>query len=131
MTPPLNVALAAEWITSGEADKVVALKQEEAARRNALTVEILRGHLFSGYPTGFFVWLLLPAPWTGRSFEDAARDQGVRVFGAEKFVVGGTPPPPAVRISLTGPETLDSVARGLSVLNSILKNPGPVPEGIL
>ncbi len=131
MTPPLNVALAAEMILSGKADKVLAAKREEAARRNIRARDILKGFSYTGYDTGFFLWLNLPRPWTGRTYEDAARNAGVRVFGAEKFAVGGTPAPAAARISLTGPESLEALSKGLSVLRDILDAPGPPPEGIL
>ena len=131
MTPPLNAALAAEIILSGEAEKVLALKKKEAARRNILARDIFTGSSFRGCSTGFFLWLDLPGPWTGRAFEDAARNAGVRVFGAEKFAVGGTPAPAAVRISLTGTDSRDSLVKGLSVLQGITQAPVPLPEGIL
>ncbi|MBI5594345.1 MAG: hypothetical protein HY881_28175 [Deltaproteobacteria bacterium] len=86
---------------------------------------------FSGSSHGLFIWLFLEPPWIGRSFEDAAYKAGVRVFGAEKFVAGGSTPPAAVRISLSGPESLDSVRRGLTVLSRLLSGNGPASEVIL
>jgi DNA-binding transcriptional MocR family regulator len=48
-----------------------------------------------------------------------AREAGVRIFRAEKFAVGSGAPQ-AVRISLTGAETAERLARGLDVIASIL-----------
>ena len=72
MAPPLNVELTAMWITDGTADRVVAAKQAEAARRYMLACDILDGLRFRGKRTGFFLWLELPEPWTGRALEQAA-----------------------------------------------------------
>ncbi len=120
MTPPLNVELISMWIKDGTADKVIDLKQKEAAERFILTKKILNGYSFSGIPTGFFIWLSLPRPWRGNIFEQRMRELGVNVFGAEKFTVGDAPAPPAARISLTGTKTLEELATGLQLVKRVL-----------
>lgn len=120
MAPPLNVELASMWIMDGTADRVVEQKRAEASRRYMIACDVLEGFRFRGKPSGFYVWLELPEPWTGQAFEAAAHEQGVNVFGAEKFVVGETTPPPAARISLTGAESMDEFRRGLWVILNIL-----------
>lgn len=131
MTPPVNVALVSDWILNGRADVTASEKRNEAARRHALAEAHLRGFNFSGHRSGYFLWLRLPEPWTGIRFEHHALKAGVRVFGAEKFVAGGRPPEPGIRISLTGPPTLHELSRGLSRLKQLLSDPFPAPEGIL
>ncbi|XXJ21559.1 PLP-dependent aminotransferase family protein [Desulfovibrio caledoniensis] len=121
MAPPLNVELTAMWIADGTADRVVAAKQAEAARRYMLACDILDGLRFHGKRTGFFLWLELPEPWTGHALEQAAAAQGVNVFGAEKFVVGQNPAPRAARVALTGTESLDQLEKGLLTLREILR----------
>jgi DNA-binding transcriptional MocR family regulator len=122
MAPPLNVELTAMWINDGTADRVVAAKQAEAARRYMLACDVLDGLRFRGKRTGFFLWLELPEPWTGRALEQAAAQQGVSVFGAEKFVVGQSPAPRAARVSLTGVESLDQLEQGLRTVRDILRS---------
>ena len=121
MAPPLNAELAAMWIKDGTADRVVAAKRDEAARRYALAGRILAGHEYRGLPTGFFLWLHLPRPWTGTTFEAAARRAGIGVFAAEKFAVGETVAPAAVRVSLTGAADPDEMRRGLETVAGLLR----------
>ncbi|QGY39579.1 aminotransferase class I/II-fold pyridoxal phosphate-dependent enzyme [Pseudodesulfovibrio cashew] len=120
MAPPLNVELAAMWITDGTAEQILEAKRAEAARRYMIACDVLDGLRFRGKPTGFFCWLELPAPWTGAAFEAAARARGINVFGAEKFVVGDTAAPAAARLSLTGAEDIDDYRQGLWVLWHLL-----------
>ena len=84
MTPSLNAELACLWITDGTASAALERKRREARKRSAIAREMLQGLDYSGHPTGFFIWLALPAPWRGNTFEAAARAAGVNVFGAEK-----------------------------------------------
>jgi DNA-binding transcriptional MocR family regulator len=120
MTPPLNVELAAMWIEDGTADAVLAAKRAEAARRYMEACDLLEGLRFRGKPSGFYLWLDLPAPWTGARFEAEAGQAGVSVFGAQRFVVGESAPPPAARISLTGAERMADLTRGLTVIKDLL-----------
>lgn len=120
MAPPLNAELAAMWIQDGTADRVVERKRAEAARRYMIACDVLEGLRFRGKPSGFYLWLELPEPWTGQALETAARQQGINVFGAEKFAVGETVPPAAARISLTGAEDMDEFRHGLWVIWNLL-----------
>jgi len=120
MTPPLNIELINIWIKDGTADRVIELKRVEAGRRYALAEEILKDYSFQGGPTGFFIWLALPAPWRGLVFEQRMRELGVNVFGAEKFAVGDAPAPAAARISLTGVSSIDEFTAGLHLIKRVL-----------
>lgn len=120
MAPPLNVELVTIWIKDGTVDRVLELKRAEAAKRFELAREILAEYFFSGISTGFFIWLSLPAPWTGAQFEQRMRELGVNVFGAEKFTVGDAAVPAAARVSLTGTKTLDELTTGLKLIKRVL-----------
>ena len=120
MTPPLNVELVGMWIKDGTADRVIDHKRREAAERFALAKKILHRYSFKGIPTGFFIWLDLPAPWRGFLFEQRMRELGVNVFAAEKFTVGDAAAPAAARLSLTGTKTLDELAAGLQLVKRVL-----------
>ena len=86
-----------------------------------LVKDILKGYSFRGTDTGFFIWLKLPDRWTGKVFELRAREAGISVFSAEKFAVGGTAAPDALRISLTGPSTIGELERGLEVIKDLME----------
>ncbi|SOB58882.1 Transcriptional regulator, GntR family with aminotransferase domain [Pseudodesulfovibrio profundus] len=122
MAPPLNAELTAMWINDGTADAVVEAKRQATAKRYMLACDVLEDFRFRGKPTGFFIWLELPEPWTGTMLEKAASKENVNVFGAEKFTVGDSPAPAAARISLTGAETMEEFCRGLWIIRNILTN---------
>ncbi len=63
----------------------------------------------------------LPEPWTGASFEAKARELGVNLFGAERFIVGGADVPRALRLSLTGTATREELRKGLEKINDMLE----------
>jgi len=131
MASPLNAALVARVITGGTAARIIEAKNEEARARNALALRKLRAYTLRTRPSGFFAWLTLPAGWTGREFELAAREAGVHVFGAERFAVGGRAAPPAARLSLAGPGTQQELSRGLDVLAGVLLRGRPSAGTIL
>lgn len=120
MAPTLNAALAAECIMDGTADRIIAAKLEAARQRNDLVGKLLHGYSFKGSDTGFFIWLNLPERWSGREFELKAREAGVNVFSAEKFAVG-VASPSALRISLTGPATIEELHKGLSITRELME----------
>lgn len=121
MAPPLNAELAAMWINDGTADRIVATKRQAVAKRYMVACDVLEDFRFRGKPTGFFLWLELPEPWTGATFAEAASLEKVNIFGAEKFSVGDGTPPSAARLSLTGTETMEDFCRGLWIIRNILK----------
>lgn len=130
MASPVSAELVSQLLTTGRADDIIRAKREEARLRGELAMEKFAPHTVFSRPNGFFVWLLLPEGWTGREFELAARAEGVRIFCAEKFMVGNKQLFPAVRLSLTGPETKADLSRGLDVLAGILANRHHEPEMI-
>lgn len=131
MTPALTTALAAMWIKDGTADAVPEARLAQVLERRALADEILRGLDYAGHGTGFYVWLNLPEPWTGAEFEERARQARLNVFGAERFAVGNTRPPRAVRLSLTGPATPAELGQGLSLVREILAGHVPLSAPLL
>ncbi|MFZ2959417.1 MAG: PLP-dependent aminotransferase family protein [Candidatus Ozemobacteraceae bacterium] len=130
MASPLNAAIVSYIIASESIETIIRNKRQEARYRTAMAEKSLAGFSLHTRPTGYFLWLNLPPGWTGHEFELTAREAGVRVFGAEKFAVGGSAAPAAVRISLTGPETREELARGLEILRTILVQGSPDPGAI-
>lgn len=120
MAPTLNAAVIAECIHSGSMEKAIAAKQQEAVCRNKLVSENLAGCNYAGLPAGYFIWLWLPKPWTGLDFEIRCRQLGVNIFSADKFAVGGSVPPSAVRVSLSGPSSQAQLSRGLELIAMLL-----------
>ena len=129
MASPLSAMLVARIMDSGAAERIIEAKKVEARRRSALANARLSSARFHCPRAGFFGWLELPSGWTGRDFEIAARAEGLRLFCAEKFAVGGRSPA-AVRLSLSGPETLEDVERGMGIVAGMLAR-GPRGEAAI
>jgi DNA-binding transcriptional MocR family regulator len=130
MASPITAELVSRLIESGKEEMILKRKREEAQRRNALANKILAGYDTAGRSCGFFQWLSLPGNWRGREFELALRESGVQVFCAEKFAVGSSPSPSAVRISLSGPDTMEELEKGLNAIKTLLQK-GCDDQGII
>lgn len=120
MASPFSAEIVSRLIGSETGEATLRGKRAEARRRNVLARQKLAAWSMLSRETGLFVWLYLPEEWSGLEFELAARAAGVRVFCAEKFAVGNGPVPRAVRVSLTGPDTVADLDRGLTILAGLL-----------
>lgn len=123
-TSHFNCEVAASLIESGMADRIVALKREEAESRSRIADELLAGWRMSGSKRDYFRFLYLPDGWSGREFERAAAAAGVRVSCADRFAIGGQSAPAAVRLSLSAARNREELHRGLGILRGLLEQ-GP------
>lgn len=121
MSPTLNAELVSTWIVDGTAERVLQAKRAEAARRMDIAREILPADSLHFQPSGFFIWLELPEPWTGSGFEARVREAEINLFCAEKFVVGDASAPRAVRMSLTGARTHEELRNGLKTVRDVME----------
>ncbi|OXS26078.1 MAG: GntR family transcriptional regulator [Acetobacterium sp. MES1] len=121
---PLMAVLAARVIVSGQLDQFIKSHQQNARQRNQLVNRNLSDYLCHGDETSIFRWLELPGTITGSVFEALAMEQGVRVYGAERFTVGNSIPSRAVRMSVCAPETLAELEQGLIILKNLLDDCG-------
>jgi DNA-binding transcriptional MocR family regulator len=128
MVPTLNAALICRWILDGTADATLSAKKKEASLRHNLAKEILCDYPFSSTPNGYFIWLPLPSGWTGPLFEFWARESRINLFCADKFAVGASDVPHAVRLSLTGTESIDQLQFALVTIRKLLQESShPMP----
>lgn len=123
---PLCVSLCCEAIVDGTVEKSLRKKQKEMDRRVALIRDTLSGFDVTCSEHSIYAWLFMPDSWQARDFEQQAEKNGVRVFSADKFVVGSFPAPNCVRLAVTGPADTPSMKKGLDILVSILKKEGGV-----
>ena len=121
---PLSVAIACEAITDGTLSKALKSKTKEMARRLKVVQNALAEFSITCSAESNYAWLFLPDSWQSKEFERQAEKNGVRVFSADRFVVGPFTPPNCVRLSLTGPKDIPTLKRGLDVLSGLLKKEG-------
>ena len=101
VTPVAIADIAAYWIESDWADRLIEARRTELEARNALALEILGRSGLHQHPCGHHVWLELPAAWEREAFLRAAEDRGIALNGAAWFAFGHVPLPNAVRISIS------------------------------
>lgn len=123
VTPALTAEVAARWIESGVADRMIALRRAELEARNTLAAGILARRTFHAHPCGHHLWLELPEPWRPDRFVLRAAQRGIAVNGADWFTVVPGPPPPAVRVCIGGIRERDDLARALRELDSLIDEP--------
>lgn len=122
MPSPLTAELARIWIENGTADSTITLKKAEARRRNLLVTKKLRGQKFNSQTGGYFLWLTLPESWNATDFVREAAEQDVKITPGDQFLVGHASDSDKVRLSLSAPETIEDLERGLDAIAAILKS---------
>lgn len=120
MAPTLNAEIACECISGGTADEIIASKRQELRRRARRMETELSGYEYRYVPDSMFVWVTLPDYWRSVEFERTANLNGVNVISSDKFSVGSIVPPNCVRISLSGPGSMEEFEEGLAILRKIL-----------
>ncbi len=122
MAPTLNSAIITEVIHNGDAEKIILCKLKEANARFEIAKREMASFRFHGFPNTYFIWLELPEQWIPSKFEEYAKKAGIQVFGAEKFIIGSSIPPAAIRISLSGVASQKILADGLRTLAVLLQD---------
>jgi len=120
MVSPLNLEIVNRIFNSALLQELIAEKKQELINRNALVNSIFQGYDIYGEATCNFRWLLLPSGWSGQDFEIEARKKGVQIFCADRFAIGKTTPPRAVRISISSPPDKTVLENGLTALKALL-----------
>ncbi len=122
MPSPLTAEVARVWIENGTADSTITLKKAEARRRNQLAARKLKRQKFNAQTCGYFLWLTLPETWNASDFVHEAAELDVKVTPGDQFLVGRAGDSSTVRLSLSAPESIEELERGLDAIVSILKN---------
>ncbi|MBN3856564.1 MULTISPECIES: PLP-dependent aminotransferase family protein [unclassified Paraburkholderia] len=127
MTSPLSAEIAARWIVNGEIDRLVAQQRACVDVRQAIAAEVLSGWTYRTDPASPHLWLPLAEPWRAAEFAAALRQAGVLAKTADSFVIGRGSAPHAVRLSLGGARSHETLRDALEVLARTLRNG---PEGL-
>ncbi|WP_099469773.1 aminotransferase-like domain-containing protein [Konateibacter massiliensis] len=122
MVSPLMIEAAIRLIHSKAADDILESRREHTRNRNRRLNSILDGYEIYGDELCNFRWLVLPEGFTGRTFELYAKNAGVQLYCAERFVVGSSKVPSAVRIAVTAEENDEKFEKGLKILKKILES---------
>jgi DNA-binding transcriptional MocR family regulator len=123
ITPALVSEIAAMWIESDVADRLIRARRAEMNARNAMTVEMLGERALFTHPCGHHVWVELPPPWTAELFVVRAEQCGVAVNNGEWFQVEPGPAPEAVRICIGNAPGREALRWALQTLDHLIDEP--------
>ena len=119
MVPPIEVAVAVEWMQNGTVDRVALWKRDEIRARQEIARKVL-GRMATGALESQHVWLQLPARWPADDFTREARQRGVIVTAGREFAVARHAAPNAVRVCLGPPADRATLKKALTTLTDIL-----------
>lgn len=122
MVSPILIETTIRLIQSEASSKILESRRDHTKERNQRINEILKDYRILGDNLCNFRWLLLPEGFTGKTFELCAKNAGVQLYGAERFVVGNSKIPAAVRIAVTAEPKDEEFERGLHILKEILES---------
>ncbi len=117
---PFLLELSARLIHTRKADNIAAQRRDYTRQQNQIVSRYLEKFEVLGEDTCPFHWILLPEAFTGKSFEICARNEGVQVYSGERFLVGNSRTPAAVRISVTAARNSAEFEEGIRILRRIL-----------
>ena len=123
VTTPLIAEIAARWIESGTAQRLIDQRREELAARNAIALEAIGDRRVRAHPLGHHIWLELEEPWTADLFALRAGQEGIIVNPSTWFWVGHGPRPEGVRISLGNVPDRSLLRQALVTLDRVLDLP--------
>ncbi|MFI9823606.1 PLP-dependent aminotransferase family protein [Streptomyces sp. NPDC052013] len=89
------VEVARRWMTDGTVTRLVRAKRTDAARRQRLVAQHLRGFAVQADPRAYYAWWSLPQPWRADTFTAAAAAHGIAVTPGPSFAVPATGTAPA------------------------------------
>jgi DNA-binding transcriptional MocR family regulator len=115
MAMPVAAEIAARWIRGGEGERIADRRRDEYAHRQSVAREIFAGLPYQAHPNAMHGWLDLPEDWPADSFALQARIRGVAVCPASSFSLSRSARN-GVRISISAPCSIDTVARGLDIV---------------
>lgn len=123
LTTPLIAEIAAMWIESDIADRIIERRQRELSARNALARQLLAGRTFESHPYGHNIWLQLPRPWTSEGFVLRAETAGIAINSAEWFAIDHGAIPAAVRVCIGNAPGRPELRWALEVLDELMDEP--------
>ncbi|HVJ34559.1 MAG TPA: PLP-dependent aminotransferase family protein [Terriglobia bacterium] len=125
MAPPLMVALASEWIRSGEALEILTALRQEAMARQRLAADLLPPDLVQTAPEAHHLWLKLPANWSRAAFVSRLQSQHLALVPSDAFLAPGegsaAAAPEAVRLCLGSAPDQRLLHHALSILAATLR----------
>jgi DNA-binding transcriptional MocR family regulator len=117
--PALFAEVAARMIRSGEMEKLLAAKREEAVVRQKIAADAFKGLNTTAHPTSFHVWIDLPKTIPAGPFAAQLKAEGIVVSPSSASAVGETNAN-GIRVALGAIRDLNELKTGVLRLRSAI-----------
>ncbi|HTO19185.1 MAG TPA: PLP-dependent aminotransferase family protein [Pseudomonas sp.] len=130
MATPLTMELAACWIESGVAKKLLGQQIAEIERRKQLVSTLLDGLSYRTHPHSPHFWIRVPEPWRASDVEADLKLRNYLIATAETFAVGRAAVPQFVRASVSNASHNDPLllAGFQALADALRQDSGPMKE---
>ena len=122
MASPLNAEIVSYLLNSSRYQKIIQAKTLLMKERNELADDILDDFNLIPNKTSLFRYLLLPESYAKVNIESLCLKNGVQVFSLKRFSLSTNPETNAIRLSISGPENIQQLEKGLFIIKDILKS---------
>ncbi|MFC4256167.1 aminotransferase class I/II-fold pyridoxal phosphate-dependent enzyme [Altererythrobacter xixiisoli] len=124
MPPPLNSAIATQWLEDGSWARLVEEVRQECHARQQIVREILPPGSYRAAKDGYHLWVPLPPAMPAHAVMAALAPTGLSVVSGEGFAAGPDVAA-ALRVSIGGSLSREQLARALALLDTLLHHSGP------
>ena len=114
-----GLAASTTLMADGTVARIVAMKREDASRRQRIVLDRLAGFHLRADPRAYHSWWELPPPWQAETFVSAAARHGISISPAAAFAVAPGRAH-AVRLSNSSP-TMEMLTEALDVLAGLAR----------
>jgi DNA-binding transcriptional MocR family regulator len=120
---PMVAAITHLWVANGTAARITDEIAQECRVRERIAREMLAELDVRSAPGSMHLWLRLSDHVPRADVVAAAERLGVLLRPSDMFAVDDQPAPNAVRLSLSPPDTLEEVRRGLRAVRTLIAGP--------
>lgn len=113
---PLNAEIAAEIIQRNIHLDIIKDYTSQTVERN----RIYSNYFQTVNMRSYYQWLPLPSGITGALFESVASNEGISVYGSERFLVGDSSGKYYLRISISASKTAEELDHALSKIKKMI-----------
>lgn len=122
MVSPLNAEIVSYLLNSSRYQKIIQAKALIMKKRNELVDDILGDFNLIPNKTSLFRYLSLPESYSEVDIESLCLKNGVQVFSLKRFSLSTNPDTNAIRLSISGPDNIKHLEKGLLIIKEILKS---------
>lgn len=122
MASPLNAEILSHLLNTSKYDQIVKLKLSILKERNKIVDDILSNYNLMANETSLFRYLILPPSVSDKDIELSCLKRGVQIFSSKRFIASTHPVRNAIRLSVSGPENIEELRKGLLIVKEVLKS---------